>query len=146
MVEIEGLSRADVYYAEGINESAARGRIVLDPIAGVLKARYPNSLYITLQNKDVAYTPLDSPITVNYWLQEVDPSLKVEEYSTGLIPPEWVLEDSASIETRNIKIENGQLIVEEETDDGAMQILLLIFFILAFIFVCGFFVSYYVMQ
>ena len=62
------MSRLDLYYAEGINESAAKGRIVLDPLAGVLKARYPNSLYITLQNTDYSYTPLDSPITINYWL------------------------------------------------------------------------------
>ena len=58
----------------------------------------------------------------------------------------WVLEDSASIETRNIKIENGELITDEESDDSTMRILILVFFILAFIFVCGLFIAYYVMQ
>ena len=81
VVEIEGLKNIDIYYSVGINEETSKGRFVIDPLAGELKARYPNQLYITLVNKDIEETPLDSPIIVNYWLELVDPSLKVEEFT-----------------------------------------------------------------
>lgn len=148
VVEIEGLSRVDFYYAEGINQETAKGRLVMDPLAGELKARYPNSLYVTLLNKDVTQTPLDQPITVNYWLELVDPTLKAEEYSNGLIPPSWVLEQSTVISTKKVRFENDRFIEESDDaeEDGTIRILIMIFFIIAFIFVCGLFITYYVMM
>lgn len=120
----------------------------MDPLAGELKARYPNSLYVTLLNKDVTQTPLDQPITVNYWLELVDPSLKVEEYSTGLIPPSWVLKQSTVISTKKGRFENDRFIeeTEDEEEDGVLRILIMVFFIIAFIVVCGLFITYYVMM
>ena len=82
VVEIEGLKRTDLYYAQGVNELSAIGRSVQLPIAGVIKVRYPNLLYLTLVNKDEIKTELESQITFNYWVEPVDPALMFEEYST----------------------------------------------------------------
>ena len=40
---------------------------------------------------------MEQPIVFNYWLEPVDPSLKVEEYSTENIEPEFVLELKESL-------------------------------------------------
>lgn len=90
-VEIEGMDRLDLFYAEGANQSVAKGRQVTNPVAGFFKVRFPNSLYITLLNKDVDRTPLTKPITVTFWRTPIDPLLKAEEYSTDLIPPQFAV-------------------------------------------------------
>ena len=92
VVELEDLTRLDLFYASGINESLAKGREVNDPLAGLFKIRYPNNLYLTLLNKDIVRTPLSKPVTVNYWLEPGDPALKAEEYSTDPITPQFALE------------------------------------------------------
>jgi len=78
----------------------------------------------------------------------VDPTLKAEEYSNGLIPPSWVLEQSTVISTKKVRFENDRFIEESDDaeEDGTIRILIMIFFIIAFIFVCGLFITYYVMM
>ena len=56
-------------------------------------------MYLTIQNKDLVYTPLEKPIVVNYWLEPVDPSLKAEEYSTDPIDPQFAIIDSGALKT-----------------------------------------------
>ena len=52
-VEVEGLSRVDLYFARGVNELIARGRLVRDPKAALIKSRFPDVIYLTLLNKDI---------------------------------------------------------------------------------------------
>jgi len=53
--------------------------------------RFPNALYLTLRNTDAIRTALEMPVTFNYWIEPVDPSKKVEEFTSEIIQPEFVL-------------------------------------------------------
>ena len=75
-----------------MNAQSARGIEVKDPKAALFKVRYPKALYITLKNKDIEKTPLSKPVTINYWIEKVDPELKASEYSTDTIHPEFTLD------------------------------------------------------
>ena len=68
VVEIEGVGRTDIYYAQGMNEWVAMGRHVKRPLAAMFKVRYPNQLFLTLKNQDEIKTTISEPIIINYWI------------------------------------------------------------------------------
>ena len=75
---------------------------------------------------------------VNYWLEPVDPSLKVEEYTTmESLEPEFVLEISESLPTFSQP--------KEEENDTA-KILLWVGFTLALIIIATMLIIYLRMQ
>ena len=53
VVEIEGLSNLNFYFARGLTKDTSKGRLVEEPKAALIKSRFPDAIYLTLLNKDI---------------------------------------------------------------------------------------------
>ena len=106
--------------------------------------RWPRTLYLTLLNTDEAYKEIDHAITVNYWIEPVDPEMKVEDIGTDLIQPKWKLElNPIGIGTVRSRYSTEKTV---EDDDDILDLILLIAFLIALVAFCAAAITYYVLR
>ena len=79
VIDIENIESADIYYAEGISKSLAKGKRVALPEAGLFKVKYPNSFYLTVLNKDKQKTPY-GVVRMIYWFEKMEAAERYGDY------------------------------------------------------------------